>query len=180
MDSYTSNEIVEVPDENLEIKEEDGPKVNVTDETREVRETEKSEIKEEGGMKVKVTNEIEEVPMTEKLEIQEDGSLKVINATSSATPKNVLGKSPGNLSSKDMIFRADQIDLKSLDIQLEKHLSRAWSKNVDPKMPTEVWEIDLSKLQIKYLVARGTYGTIYRGTYDSQDVAGMYPPMFTY
>lgn len=174
MDSNTCNEIEEVPEnEKSEIVEYGGSKVNVTDEIREV--LEKSEIKEGGGKKVKVANEIEEASITEKVEIQEDGSLKVV-ATSSATPKNVLGKSPR----KDMIFRADQIDLKSLDIQLEKHLSRAWSRNVDPKKPREVWEIDLSKLQIKDLVARGTYGTIYRGTYDNLDVAGMPPPMITY
>ncbi|KAL8158252.1 serine/threonine-protein kinase 52-like [Apium graveolens] len=167
MDSYTSNEIVEVPEtENSEIIE-DG----VTDEIREVPKTGKSEIEEEGEMKVKVTNKREEVQMTERLELQKDGSLRVVTVSTPAAPKNVLGKSPGNLSSKDMIFRADQIDLKSLDIQLERHMTRAWSRTVDPKKPKEVWEIDLSKLQIKYLVARGTYGTIYRGTYDNLDVA---------
>ncbi|CAI9775911.1 unnamed protein product [Fraxinus pennsylvanica] len=74
-----------------------------------------------------------------------------------------------------MIFRADKIDLKSLDVQLEKHLSRVWSKNVENQnqshKPKEVWEIDPSKLEIRYLVAQGTYGTVYRGTYDNQDVA---------
>ncbi|KAK1384700.1 Protein kinase domain-containing protein [Heracleum sosnowskyi] len=151
----------------MEIKEE----VDVTDDIREFPRTEKSEIKQEGsGLKVKVANEIEQVPTTEMVEIQEDGSLK-LSASSTATPKNVPGKCPRHLGSKDMIFRADQIDLKSLDIQLEKHLSRTWSKNVDPTKPKEVWEIDLAKLQIKHLVARGTYGTIYRGTYDNLDVA---------
>ncbi|KAJ8556370.1 hypothetical protein K7X08_029761 [Anisodus acutangulus] len=53
---------------------------------------------------------------------------------------------PGSISSNDMIFRADKIDLKSLDVQLEKHLSRVWS-------------------------TQGTCGTVYRGTYDNQDVA---------
>ncbi|XP_073050208.1 serine/threonine-protein kinase 54 [Primulina eburnea] len=73
-----------------------------------------------------------------------------------------------------MIFRADKIDLKSLDVQLEKHLSRAWSRDIEAKgsqKPKEVWEIDPSKLEIRYLVAQGTYGTVYRGTYDNQDVA---------
>ncbi|KAL1803963.1 hypothetical protein ACET3Z_032610 [Daucus carota] len=96
----------------------------------------------------------------------------MVNATASAIPDNVPGKAPGSISSKDKIFRADKIDLKSLDIQLERHLSRAWSsKKVDPQKPKEIWEIDLAKLDIKRLVARGTYGTIYRGTYDNQDVA---------
>ncbi|TMX05792.1 hypothetical protein EJD97_023980 [Solanum chilense] len=73
----------------------------------------------------------------------------------------------------DMIFRADKIDLKSLDVQLEKHLSRVWSSNVETQnqRPRELWEIDPSKLEIGYLVAQGTYGTVYRGTYDNQDVA---------
>lgn len=105
------------------------------------------------------SDEIKEVEKDGKSEIQEGGSK--VNDTGSLTPKNV----------KDMIFRADKIDLKSLDVQLEKHLSRVWSRNVDPQKPKEVWEIDLSKLEIRYLVARGTYGTIYRGTYDNQDVA---------
>ncbi|XP_076955081.1 serine/threonine-protein kinase 52-like [Bidens hawaiensis] len=74
-------------------------------------------------------------------------------------------------STKDMLFRADQIDLKSLDVHLEKHLSRAWSRNIESNGPKEPWEIDLAKLELKNLIARGTYGTVYRGTYDNQDVA---------
>ncbi|CAL1396621.1 unnamed protein product [Linum trigynum] len=81
-------------------------------------------------------------------------------------------KGTGSVSSKDMIFRADRIDLKSLDVQLEKHLSRVWSRNnVEKQNPKEEWEIDLSKLDIKNQIARGTYGTVYKGTYDNQDVA---------
>ncbi|KAL4564529.1 hypothetical protein LXL04_028593 [Taraxacum kok-saghyz] len=78
----------------------------------------------------------------------------------------------GSVGEKDMLFRADQIDLKSLDVHLEKHLSRAWSRNLEPDdRPKESWEIDLAKLEIRNLVARGAYGTVYRGTYDGQDVA---------
>ncbi|XP_022946656.1 serine/threonine-protein kinase HT1-like [Cucurbita moschata] len=86
---------------------------------------------------------------------------------------NSKDASIGSISSKDMIFRADKIDLKNLDMQLEKHLSRVWSKSVgvETQKPKEEWEIDLSKLDIRYVVAHGTYGTVFRGTYDNQDVA---------
>lgn len=80
--------------------------------------------------------------------------------------------SVGSLCSKDLYVRADKFDIKSLDIQLEKHLSRVWSRNVESQKPAEEWEIDLSKLNIRYAVATGTYGIVYRGTYDDQDVAG--------
>lgn len=85
----------------------------------------------------------------------------------------------GSISSKDMIFRADQIDLKNIDIQLEKHFSKVFSRNGNNNnnnynnRPREEWEIDLAKLNIRYVVAQGTYGIVYRGTYDSQDVAGI-------
>lgn len=101
--------------------------------------------------------------------------------------------------------RADQIDLKSLDEQLQRHLSRAWTMeknknadtngaNSDGKQENNVfaarplavkggggsraatrqeWEIDPSKLVIKSVIARGTFGTVHRGIYDGQDVAGI-------
>ncbi|KAG8638009.1 hypothetical protein MANES_15G183000v8 [Manihot esculenta] len=85
--------------------------------------------------------------------------------------------------------RADQIDLKSLDEQLQRHLSRAWTmeKNKSKKdgeegeaalqrplndtITRQEWEIDPSKLIIKGVIARGTFGTVHRGVYDGQDVA---------
>ncbi|XP_019096646.1 PREDICTED: uncharacterized protein LOC104767300 [Camelina sativa] len=116
--------------------------------------------------------------------------------------------------------RADQIDLKSLDEQLQRHLSRTWTmekrkslsdgednvnntrhnqnsfghrqlvfqrpllgggysnnNNNDIIRSTEVgrsrreWEIDPSKLIVKSVIARGTFGTVHRGIYDGQDVA---------
>ncbi|CAA7044441.1 unnamed protein product [Microthlaspi erraticum] len=77
------------------------------------------------------------------------------------------------LGKKDKIFRADKIDLKSLDKQLEKHLSRVWSRNIErnQKPKEEEWEIDLAKLETRNVIARGTYGTVYKGIYDGQDVA---------
>ncbi|KAG5570902.1 hypothetical protein H5410_060668 [Solanum commersonii] len=82
--------------------------------------------------------------------------------------------------------RADRIDLKSLDEQLQRHLSRAWTMEKqksnkgegggenykDREIPIKhAWEIDPSKLIIKTVIARGTFGTVHRGIYDSQDVA---------
>ncbi|KAH7845266.1 hypothetical protein Vadar_000163 [Vaccinium darrowii] len=86
--------------------------------------------------------------------------------------------------------RADQIDLKSLDEQLQRHLSRAWTmeknkkkqeeggeeenhhhRNVRRPATRQEWEIDPSKLIIKSAIARGTFGTVHRGFYDGLDVA---------
>ncbi|GAA0147363.1 hypothetical protein LIER_07083 [Lithospermum erythrorhizon] len=61
--------------------------------------------------------------------------------------------------------RADQIDFKSWD-------ARVWSKGQLNKGEEE-WEIDLAKLEIKTVLAHGTYGTVYKGAYDAQDVAGL-------
>ncbi|KAL2486908.1 Protein kinase superfamily protein [Abeliophyllum distichum] len=96
-----------------------------------------------------------------------------LKGTGNLSDERLVTKSPGSISNKDMIFRADKIDLKNLDVQLEKHLSRVWSRNIENQnhKPKEVWEIDPSKLEIRYLVAQGTYGTVYRGTYDNEDVA---------
>lgn len=99
--------------------------------------------------------------------------------------------------SGDGFVRADQIDLKSLDEQLERHLNRALTMEKTKKRksddnivytaasaastakppfadfkPRQEWEIDPSKLIIKSVIARGTFGTVHRGVYDSQDVAG--------
>ncbi|KAJ4957200.1 hypothetical protein NE237_013983 [Protea cynaroides] len=104
--------------------------------------------------------------------MEEDGRVetaKKVNVEEGGLGSEVMGV--GSVSKKDVFFRADKIDLKSLDIQLEKHLSRVWSRNKLSPKPVEEWEIDLSKLDIKYVVAHGTYGTVYRGIYDGQDVA---------
>ncbi|MED6124870.1 hypothetical protein PIB30_063028 [Stylosanthes scabra] len=103
--------------------------------------------------------------------------------------------------------RADQIDLKSIDEQLERHLNKVitmdkkknnldddhhhhllpqihttTSASASPKFKSPVsspfkkqqrhdWEIDPSKLIIKSVIARGTFGTVHRALYDSLDVA---------
>lgn len=108
----------------------------------------------------------------ESKESQGEGANAVVTRAREA---GFHSKSKGfrSLSGKDLFFRADKIDLKNLDMQLEKSLSKAWSKGKSvPQRPREDWEIDLSKLNLRYVVARGTYGTVYRGNYDTQDVAG--------
>lgn len=86
--------------------------------------------------------------------------------------------------------RADQIDLKSLDEQLQRHLNRAWTMEKNKTREEEEeeeeeaasrqtaatrqdWEIDPSKLTVKGAIARGSFGTVHRGIYDGQDVAGI-------
>jgi hypothetical protein len=110
----------------------------------------------------------------------------------------------------DGFVRADQIDLKSIDEQLERHLNKVLTidkkkrgvededsstaasafdhvrvHNSATTSPTSIkfktnfkkqkqdWEIDPSKLIIKSVIARGTFGTVHRGVYDTQDVAGL-------
>ncbi|KAH9298759.1 hypothetical protein KI387_030441, partial [Taxus chinensis] len=68
---------------------------------------------------------------------------------------------------KSEFFRADQIDLKDLD----RHLSRVFTRESEAHRQKEEWEINLSKLEMKDQIARGTFGTVYRGVYDGQDVA---------
>lgn len=89
--------------------------------------------------------------------------------------------------SSDGFVRADQIDLKSIDEQLERHLNKALAiDHIDDvsnsvvtgdgavfnKNQRQEWEIDPSSLIIKSVIARGTFGTVHRGVYDAQDVAG--------
>ncbi|KAH6757030.1 Protein kinase superfamily protein [Perilla frutescens var. hirtella] len=44
-------------------------------------------------------------------------------------------------------------------------------KTLKIRKPRQDWEIDPSKLIIKSVLARGTFGTVHRGVYDGQDVA---------
>ncbi|VAI36353.1 unnamed protein product [Triticum turgidum subsp. durum] len=92
-------------------------------------------------------------------------------ASSAGDLPEVKFKRTGSLGSSDYV-RADKIDLTSLDIQLEQQLNKKWGKtNIKPQGPKADWEIDLAKLEIRHVIAQGTYGTVYRGTYDGQQVA---------
>ncbi|KAE9610067.1 putative dual-specificity kinase TKL-Pl-4 family [Lupinus albus] len=105
--------------------------------------------------------------------------------------------------SSDGFVRADQIDLKSIDEQLERHLNKVLTmekkKYIEEEdgnyvhrhsgsasnspiaavsatkfrspLKKQEWEIEPSKLIIKSVIARGTFGTVHRGIYDTQDVA---------
>ncbi|PWA76938.1 protein kinase superfamily protein [Artemisia annua] len=67
---------------------------------------------------------------------------------------------------KDLILKADILDLK---MQLDKQLAKA---AVFKKSEIEEeWEIDLSKLDIKSVIAYGTHGIVYKGVYNGRDVA---------
>lgn len=63
--------------------------------------------------------------------------------------------------------RADKINLADLDAAL----NRITKGKTPERRKKEEWEIDLSKLVLKSIVARGTYGTVYKGVFDGQDVA---------
>ena len=83
-------------------------------------------------------------------------------------------------------------EIKRIDEQLQRNLSlRSMQKqqnlddkgmqNLEDKEKKKVrftekqdWEIDPSKLIIKQVIAPGAFGTVHRGIYDGQDVAGNY------
>ena len=68
-------------------------------------------------------------------------------------------------------MRADKINLADLDAALERHLNRGKTPEHE-KRKMEEWEIDLNKVVLKNVIARGTFGTVYKGSFEGQDVAG--------
>lgn len=96
-----------------------------------------------------------------------------LNGDGENTENGMEGDCKGGESSKkkEGFFRADKIDLKNLDAQLERHLSKVWTMEKEAKRPKEDWEIDLKKLVLKGKIAQGTFGSVYRGVLDGQDVA---------
>jgi hypothetical protein len=75
-------------------------------------------------------------------------------------------------------LRADQVDLMSLDFEIEERMADRFRKlnsggvERGDEGPKAAWEIDLSKLEIGHVVEHGDHGTLFRGKYYSQDVAG--------
>lgn len=72
-------------------------------------------------------------------------------------------------------------DLKRMDEQLERHLDKLFRKGCDETKSLEVtkkqeWELDPTKLKINvnHLIAEGAYGSVYKGYYNGQEVAGIY------
>ncbi|KMT10211.1 hypothetical protein BVRB_5g119720 [Beta vulgaris subsp. vulgaris] len=108
-----------------------------------------------------------------------DGSVSVVKESEKPVEESTSNRKSslsnvtdvGNLSDKNMMFRADMIDFKSWDVQLEKHSSRVWSRDCDLNAVKEEWEIELAKLDLNNVIAHGTYGSVYRATYDGKDVA---------
>ncbi|CAM0949012.1 unnamed protein product [Alopecurus aequalis] len=66
-------------------------------------------------------------------------------------------------------FRADLFPLDSLDIEVEKKTIAKLQRDRGDA-PLEPWEIDLAKLEVHKLISPGTFGSVYRATYDGRDV----------
>ncbi|XP_056856226.1 serine/threonine-protein kinase STY13-like [Raphanus sativus] len=67
--------------------------------------------------------------------------------------------------------RADTLDFKKWDLNMGAQPSSSSAAVKSRKSPMQEWEIDLSKLDMNHVLARGTYGTVYRGVYAGQQVA---------
>ncbi|KAJ3676894.1 hypothetical protein LUZ60_002618 [Juncus effusus] len=69
-----------------------------------------------------------------------------------------------NVSGNDVFTRAYTLDIKNLDKQLEKKLSKVFIKELGTSFSMkkehkkEEWEIEVQKLDIHYVIAKGTYG----------------------
>ena len=87
--------------------------------------------------------------------------------------------------SNSLFVRADKVGLAVWDVEYAKKLCREMSSDTQKAAAAaaekkkkknereQEWDpIDTSKLEIRGVIAKGTYGTVYRGVYDGQDVAG--------
>ncbi|KAL8043897.1 hypothetical protein ABFX02_08G012700 [Erythranthe guttata] len=95
--------------------------------------------------------------------------------------KDIRGGGSGGGGGGVGLVRADQIDLAKIEEQhpfirglfLESR-GRRQRREEETRGNIHVrreWEIDPSKLLIKSVIARGTFGTVHRGIYDGLDVA---------
>lgn len=80
-----------------------------------------------------------------------------------------------------------EIDLRKMEEQLERHLDRVFSNQNNNKGCEELkvtikeeWELDATKLKVNNLIDEGAYGSVYKGVYDGQQVAGIYYAMLVY
>ncbi|KAF2314848.1 hypothetical protein GH714_036910 [Hevea brasiliensis] len=69
------------------------------------------------------------------------------------------------------VTACQQVSDGSLLFIIKRSTSAVLGQGREVQTRREAWEIDLSKLDIRHVIARGTYGTVYRGNYDGQDVA---------
>nr|XP_043638378.1 serine/threonine-protein kinase STY13-like [Erigeron canadensis] len=60
------------------------------------------------------------------------------------------------------------IDFRSWYVDQEDFLAKFWASKREIQ---EEWQIDLSNLDIKNVVANGAYGTLYKGVYNGREVA---------
>ncbi|XP_054817807.1 serine/threonine-protein kinase STY13-like [Prosopis cineraria] len=108
--------------------------------------------------------------MAEKLnDTVEDDAVEKPDSKEKKLSSKVKEKS-ASFNDRGICVRADKIDFKDWDCQLDKHLNKVLSREATRKRK-EDWEIDSSKLDIRRAIDHGAYGTVYRGVYDGQDVA---------
>lgn len=100
-----------------------------------------------------------------------DKSLEIGSGT--ADPK--IGGTGSRSAGEERYFRADTLDFSKWDLHMgQTSTSSVLTNSASTSAPApamQEWEIDLSKLDMKHVLAHGTYGTVYRGVYAGQEVA---------
>lgn len=87
-------------------------------------------------------------------------------------------ENPVALKKKNSMVRADLVNLADVDAALERHLNKQYSRPApsgetvsEAPGPAEEWEINPREINLKTIIARGTFGTVHKGVYKGQDVA---------
>lgn len=108
-----------------------------------------------------------------EVDVKKSGSRSLGSSPKRSNPQlGLLGsirKDVGDV--RNLYFRADTIDFNKWDLQLEKHLAKALSIGRKGGSKMEEWEIDLGKLDMENVVDHGSFGSVYKGVYDHQEVA---------